>query len=583
MAIIDANYLRRLAAEAKQKQVIAEQSAQNATRNPATAIATTISKPATIEESSAIATVAKVEWNEEQLQAIELARAGKEFCLIGAAGTGKTTTVKEIIRTKLESLATVGSNGAKVYPPENAIALVSFTNRAVRNIAKAVRDIGAVHHCKTIHKLLKFKPEKFIVIDPVTGNERTSMQFVPTHTAMNPITECKIVVCDESSMIDLNLFRMLKDACPNATFIFIGDLNQLPPVFGDAILGYKLAEVPVIELTRVYRQAMDSPIIAFQHNFTLKGKTPSDTDLKEINAASEAAGKGLYFRPLKKFVEEGELMAKIMASYLMAEMDSGQYDPESGNHAVLIPYNKQFGIVEINRHLAQHLGDRRKATVYEVISGIDKKYLAVGDLIAYNKREWRITDIKPNGKYFGRYPKEPSAALNRFGYYTDGKDHEIDVLSALDREFEQAEELLSSTSGFREADEEDVKNQASHIIEMVALDDDTNYCTAATSGEVNSMEFAYCTTIHKSQGSEWEKVYLIMTKHHAPMLSRELVYTGMTRAKRDLVVIYSPQSAPGKKDNSVAKGISRQAIPGIGWKSKVEFFKGKAKKNGEEI
>ena len=572
--MITREQLLAMAAASRQKKLMAAESLQHSTAGVMLAAPTPVSSP----ENSA--PITSIVWNEEQQAAIDLARAKKEFCLIGAAGTGKTTTVKQIIKELLGQMTTLDGAGNKVVPSSNTIALVSFTNRAVKNIAKAVQGIGAVHHCKTIHTFLRFKPEKFIILDPITGNERTTMRFIPTHNRLNPITECQLVVVDESSMVDTALFALLREATPNARFIFIGDLNQLPPVFGDAILGFKLAELPVIELTRVYRQAMESPIIGFQHRYTLPGKLPSDTDMAAMTAASEAAGNGIYFRPLKKYIEDGEVMAKIFAGYLLTEMDAGKYDPETGNHVVLVPFNKQFGTIELNKHLATALSKRRNVETYEIISGIVKTYLAPGDLVTFNKREWRILSIERNKKYFGKLPRESSLHLNRFGYYTDGLQHEVNVLDALNAEFNNSEELLRMTVGGREDDEE-TTNQASHVLLLQSVDSDMT-CEASTAGEVNTVQLAYCTTIHKSQGSEWEKVYLIMTRHHNVMISRELLYTGMTRAKKDLVVIYSPQSGPGLKDSSIARAVKRQEIPGIGWKAKVEVFKGKAKKNSGE-
>jgi exodeoxyribonuclease V alpha subunit len=63
-------------------------------------------------------------------------------------------------------------------------------------------------------------------------------------------------------MVDVPLFDKLMDACPHKPqLIFLGDIQQLPPVFGSSILGFKMLELPIIELTEVYRQARNSPII----------------------------------------------------------------------------------------------------------------------------------------------------------------------------------------------------------------------------------------------------------------------------------------------------------------------------------
>ena len=103
-------------------------------------------------------------WNEEQTEAINRARNKESFNLIGKAGTGKTTVAKEIVK-RLQQEGIIGPlTGSTKYLAEGlpGVAIISFTNRAVKNIAKGMPgDIKS--HCLTVHKLLEFKPEFFTV------------------------------------------------------------------------------------------------------------------------------------------------------------------------------------------------------------------------------------------------------------------------------------------------------------------------------------------------------------------------------------------------------------------------------------
>lgn len=500
--------------------------------------------------------------NEKQLMAVEFARNKKPFCLIGAAGTGKTTTVKRIVE---ELMMHIPAN--KRF---DKIALVSFTNRAVRNIQKAVASIGASGLCATIHSLLAFKPEYYEKFDD-KGNMSKGMEFIPTFTAENPLKEMELVVIDESSMVDTRLFKQLKDACPNAMFIFIGDLNQLPPVFGDAILGFKLAELPVVELTQVYRQAMESPIIAFQHNYVLRGFLPTNAEIEKITEEA----KGLHFHAMKQFVADEYTVCRSFASFFKKEKAAGKWNPEED--VILIPYNKGVGTTLMNLFIAEFLGKEREAEVYEIIAGFEKQYFAVGDFVVWDKREMFITKIYNNPGYVGKKPNPHSKDLNRFGHYSEGvKVHEL-LGNELDFGSQEFSQLLSAMENEKE---EELKNQASHIIELEGRDlgqDGKPIHTALikTRGDINKLLFGYAITIHKSQGSEWRKVYLIITRHHAPMLSRELLYTGMTRAREELYVIYSPNTTTGAKNSSVIKAIQKQDIKGRTWQDKIQTFKGK--------
>lgn len=532
-------------------------------------------------------------WNTEQTQAIELGANLRPFVLIGAAGTGKTTTIKEVIRRIIANMPHKIKKRTKYLNVDTpAVALVSFTNRAVRNIKRAVRDIPEIeHNVLTIHKLLQFRPEQVSVIGD-DGEAITSRRFVPTFDSFNPIEDLRLVIIDEASMVDTRLFKQLYDACPNAQFVFIGDLNQLPPVFGDAILGFKLAELPVVELTRVYRQALESPIISFQHSFTLQGRTFGDSVMQKFNDGE--FGKGLTFKPFKLKLE-AENMCAAFADFIRREHLAGNWDWRED--AILIPYNKAFGTIGINREIAQWMGDARDADVHEILAGRNTKYLARGDFVIHQKTEYIVWDITPNSAYIGRPPKMHSPHLKRDGTYKLGKKPK-DLFDAafaatsdeqFDKLLNQTEAEINSAFGDGDDDEEGKKVQASHHVKLIPLDawelldkseqelqlDNIGLITVKTMGDVGSLDFGYAITVHKSQGSEWRKVYFVISNHHSPMLSRELLYTGMTRAREELMVIYSPESKPSAKDSSVAKAIKAQKVYGRTWQDKVEVFKGK--------
>src|SRR5699024_8088489 len=116
--------------------------------------------------------------NPRQLKAVDFSSQGKSFCLIGAAGTGKTTTLKEVAKVIKELLG--NSFG------QESLVLCSYTNRAVRNLALAVRELGFDQYAKTIHKWLEFAPVYYDILGD-DGKYRTTMRFEPKRTAQNPL------------------------------------------------------------------------------------------------------------------------------------------------------------------------------------------------------------------------------------------------------------------------------------------------------------------------------------------------------------------------------------------------------------
>lgn len=140
-------------------RIIAEAKAKIAAKNGPPVQQIVLNKPAAEPTPVAVA-VGSRSWNAEQKSAITNGVVGKSFVLIGAAGTGKTTTLRGLLQEKLRAGNVPMLEKGTQYLAANTpgVVLVSFTRRAVRNIAKQMpEELKA--HCLTIHKLLEFAPE----------------------------------------------------------------------------------------------------------------------------------------------------------------------------------------------------------------------------------------------------------------------------------------------------------------------------------------------------------------------------------------------------------------------------------------
>lgn len=491
-----------------------------------------------------------VDWNEEQMAAINAAMSGKSFCLIGAAGTGKTTTEKgmvySILKNNLVPMIRAGASTKWLLAGTPGVAMVSFTNMAVRQTAK---NFSGDVTCVTIHKLLEFQPEYYEVQDS-TGAMIKKMQFVPGRNKMNPLPrELKLIIVDEASMVDCDLFALLIAALPDPAavqFIFLGDLNQLPPVYGGPILGKKLLELPVIELTRVYRQALLSPII----RFALQMKDGKPTPVKEKIVEDNGEHGCVVIQPWSAALSWHDALIKAQ-NFCKSAIQTGAMDVLQD--IILCPYNVNFGVVELNLAIADYLGRQRGAVVHHVIAGFEERYLAVGDKVLVNKQEAFITKIVRNGNYVGKHPADVNKfEIDRYGGLKKRLDPNIiDMENPLGVADDwDVDAILDSmqTDGIVER-----KNQCSHritvkfmdahdktVFDLHAEDDGFSIRELSSAGEVNEMLFGYCLTVHKSQGSEWRRVFILTHKSHAKMCSRELMYTAMTRAKEHLHIICEP-------------------------------------------
>lgn len=509
------------------------------------------------------ASIAGMSFNKEQQLAIEMAMQAKSFCLIGAAGTGKTTVTQEII-TRLQQASHVSplrESTKHLLEGNPGIVICGFTNKAVNNIRKKLPE-HLQKHCITIHKLLEYAPVYYEIFNEETGNMRTTMRFEPMRNGANPLPHISTIIFEESSMIGTDLYGQVISALPRPSrtqIIMLGDLNQIPPVFGPSILGFKLAELPTVELTHVYRQALESPIISLA-TATRTNSIEVPTSLLSPQTIDKGEHGTLTIHPWKKRVGKENAIA-MMKVFLPKMITSGQYDPNED--MILCPFNKSFGTIELNKIIAQHLTVARNELTWEVIARYQKSYWAVGDRVMVDRHEATITSIKHQHGYDGKLPQPESKELDRWGSSPNN--------SATGQEASSLDDVLSELDRLGGGDDES-KNLSSHTIEVYISDlDETRLLT--TAGEINSMLLGYALTIHKSQGSEWQRVFLFLHNTHATMISRELIYTGITRAKHSLYIICEGDIAPHK--NSLKSAAGRPIIPGTTLPEKIAYFASK--------
>lgn len=495
--------------------------------------------------------------NSKQLAAKELAESGKSFALIGAAGTGKTTTQRAVAEALLEDKA-LSTTYFKVRDPSTgeasmvsapSIAFVAFTRRAASNLRKAVHKSPFLqealpNNIMTIHALLEYEPETYWDAE----DDKEKFRFYPKRHASNPLSITHLVI-EESSMVGAqDLWIKLYDALPlGVQIIFIGDINQLPPVFGPSILNYALVQLPIVELTEVYRN--QGIVLENAHNI-LGGKSLVEDSHFEVIRGKSATKVG----QAKTSVALGHMFEQ-----LALKKDSNglpEYSPD--DCIVLSPWNKQeLGTDNMNKWIAQFLGKQRNAVVHEVIAGFNKLYLAIGDKVMYNKMDGVIENIEKNPQYHGKDPQFPGSDLTRFGVRIIGAggNDSLDDL-AIDYSDFSLEEL--------EKESAKKMQQASHQVTIKMDTGITETLKAVGDFAPGMFTLGYALTVHKAQGSEWRKVFIILHQDHAVSLYRELFYTAVTRARTKVVII--------AKDVVVNKAIANQRIKGNTIKDKIAYF-----------
>lgn len=566
--------------------------------------------------------------DESQKYAVDNILKHQYACLIGAAGVGKSFTVRVLLEKLIPLLPEIDfrlaiRNGLSMYTEEiytPAIAFCAFTGKAVENLKKNIPN-EYQKQCMTIHATLGYAPEYEYRMDPETGKEVTRMIFTPTFTRYNKLPY-KAIVVDESGMLGTNLFEQLMEALSDDCRIYlVGDINQLPPVHDTSILGYAMLHWPVYELTKIHRTAQDNPIIMNAHK-VLKGATPipdkKNFMMVEISDSSVDAS-GQIIALLRKLKSNGNF--DPFRDILITPQNVSSLGQEMLNERLIHIFNppmQENGII-INP----------RQTIW---AGREKISYGIGDkiMLLQNDRERGLTNgmtgeiinIVPNPDFTGKA--------------TMAAQHDISLdFEELEASLLELQEAMGNAEDNTKEEEEENLRAASHIMtvkfniasqdtELTKLElamwkerfdrgmltndkmcrwsenvydknigewtttdramscarvkkliDEYERDLATVSEGYRIVEFAraghykktchaYAVTCHKSQGSEYPLVLIIVHSAMHRLLTREWLYTALTRSSNKVVILYN--------NRGLKQALERQNIRGTTLEEKVKNF-----------
>ncbi|MDO8948516.1 MAG: AAA family ATPase [Desulfocapsaceae bacterium] len=447
--------------------------------------------------------------------------------LTGGPGCGKTTTTKTLVRL----FQAMGLD----------VTLAAPTGRAAQRMGEVIRD-----EAKTIHRLLEYQGGGF---------KRNREQ---------PLTlDCLVV--DECSMLDISLTASLLAAIPeDARLVLIGDADQLSSVGAGNVLADLIASgvVPLFTLNKVFRQAGESSIIRYAHAIN-EGIVPQIPSPFKQPALWTEKVDCLFLDSNEATKEQLRVIARVRDHLKISASDVEAHFGEEHLYTGIddLSSQKRYGF-ELPDHYshvnfgllqtAENSADELRAVLKKVHPWSSLYYgLTAQEVIVRLYTEWIP-------KYFG-------------------KECEIQVLSpmtraslgtaTLNRTLQQAVNPAAESKGqlilgeriFRVGDrvihrrnnyDLGVFNGDIGLISRVNTLDLTCVVRFLAGGrdveyqkdEISELDLAYAITIHKSQGSEFDCVIIPIVSQHFKMLFRNLVYTGLTRARKLAVFVGTRQA-----------------------------------------
>lgn len=400
----------------------------------------------------------------------------------GQAGTGKTYIINEACRRLTDRGRTV--------------ALAAPTGRAARRIYESTGRPAT-----TIHKLLGYgKPE----VDPNTG--APIKESGPTKHKDEPLEYTDVIV-DEYAMVNEELHRNLIDALPKGgRLLAFGDVNQLPPIENWEIKTYdglspfeRLLRLPSsVSLDVVFRQAGDSGILENARRVRNGHPPIKRADFNIVISPSP-------IKLLREHIAKSGIDYQLLANQIITPSRNGQLGTHTLNQAIQRFYGPTEGLF-----LPRHKWDAER-TVYvhvgEKVICVENTY----DMRDFFERfhKWK-DDVTPDWDTFIPAPDDHRMLNGEIGIVQTIRDDGSIEIAFSDR-------VVQVPHSYR-----DWVPRANQMLTR-----DPRKC----------LELAYAVTTHKMQGSECDNVAFVTNRIQWANISRNNIYTAITRAKHSVTYI----------------------------------------------
>ncbi len=423
-----------------------------------------------------------------QRDAARRALAGNFTVIAGGPGTGKTHTIARLLAAR------IALDGDR----PSAIALAAPTGKAAARMTEAIhQEMEALPTASTARgRLAQIKATTLHRLLSITPQHSASFN------AANPLP-CDLIVVDEASMVNLALMTQLFDALsPHSSIVLVGDPDQLASVEAGAVLGDIVAA------------ATTSPT------------DPSPTDPSSIAAASDLGARTVKLTRNYRF-EAGSGIAELADLVRLGETDAVLALLSEGRTDVA-------WIDPTDNNAAQKVEDEAVAAALKVVT--EARAGNIDDAMRESV-EHNVVCATRYGKFGVNYWTEkiqiellkqiPDCDAGQAWYA--GRPIMITVNDYLNNLFNGDTGLVVN----------DISSEDSSASELKVVFETNDGWRRLSPSQVGEHKTWWASTIHKTQGSEFDRVVVCLPEAPARVLSRELLYTGLTRARTQVSVVAS--------------------------------------------
>ena len=480
---------------------------------------------------------------EEQQQALVKAARRPLLLISGGPGTGKTSIVVGLLRVfgrlgfAPSSIALAAPTGKAAHRLTEAITRALTTIRAPSDVDDALRTHGM--SAETLHRLLGYDP----------GRDRFR------HHENNPLSE-RLIIVDESSMLDLAMVdQLLRATTESDHLILLGDRDQLPPIEAGAFLSDferidQAARRFSVHLTHSHRMDARDPA---GRALLLAARAVRDGDQNALSAIQHAPTRDSTAAPalpirtnmgaLRRVGAEvlgAEDMPALLDAWFEENFDLGVAEQPT-SAPTLAPESESEPEPEPVAGLLRAVAHRVVNGVLHMNQGrVDEHDIALAERWLLHLEDFRILCVTRTGGSRGRSAEAINARLHARWLQATAPESRAHYLPG--------EPIIMQRNDY----ERSLFNGDTGAIFRIAVDGRAPRAFAGfrtpAGLQFHRLEFldreidlAYALTIHRAQGSEFKRALLIIPEEDSPLLTRELLYTGLTRSKTSVVVCGAPK------------------------------------------
>lgn len=466
--------------------------------------------------------------DDEQKMAVRTALEGKITVISGRPGSGKTSIIASILRI----MARIGS------PPLESIALAAPTGKAADKMRRSIiehlaaipeisgADLALAVGCppsSTLHRLLGYSP---------------GPDFF-RHNEHNPLAE-ELVIVDESSMVDLAMMdRLLRALRPETRLILLGDADQLPPIETGAVLR-DLCRSDIVKnlgraaiLNKSYRAREEDPAgkqilgvaAAVNEGIKIEG-APGGTYPGMTGSVSE-----IVFRGVERLEPGHDNHRKELFSLWLDKIIAGLEGLDQRLEKIYSP-----GAAGFNPETTEEL--RTLLAHYEKFQILCVTRVTAGGTGSEAVNHWF------HQRWFAdRY--SDSRLVNASAFLIG----EPVIVTRNDYNLR----LYNGDSGLVLNIAPSISSRKLPARPMAVFPRSDGFAAFPLDALRSRLEPAWAVTVHKAQGSEYDHLALILPEVHVRPLTRELLYTAITRARKSVVITGSTEVLNSGIANSVER------------------------------